>query len=613
MLTHLSIQGLAIIESLNIDFGRGFNVITGETGAGKSILIKALSLLLGAKASPDSVRKGFDHANVSGRFVIRIDHQATEVLASLGVVPEIDEHGLGVIIRRQITCKGRSSAWINDIPVTTASLKNLAEILIDVFGQHDNHRLLDVTFHTHYLDQFLETKELPGTIRLLWSSASETLLELRRFIDDLRSRGRDLDYLTFRLRELEEFSPQAAEFESARSLSERAKSSIQIASSLQKAVAVLEDEAGETLARRLREAARALALPKVHELEVLAQDAQKIAELLDDLSFGLGRASGAIEISEEDIDKAEERVAGYQSLFRKHGVGTVDELIEVWEKLRQQVVSLQDASGHVLVLLEQFSSRVQDLLAKTKILSQERLKAIQTICKRVETELADLAMIGAKFSVDLEPVAKSALALDVATFGEHASDLWSSVMEDWTGLSDHGAERAQFYLASNAGEPSLPLAKIASGGEVSRIMLALKKALVVGAETCVLVFDEIDAGISGRIADIVGQKIAELSGFCQIICISHLPQVAAYARTHYIVEKKQNGERTESSIRPLKDEERFEEIARLLSGDKVTAASLSHAKGLIVEAHSKTDKGTAKAKAKEKLPAIAAAKKRRSI
>jgi DNA repair protein RecN (Recombination protein N) len=220
-------------------------------------------------------------------------------------------------------------------------------------------------------------------------------------------------------------------------------------------------------------------------------------------------------------------------------------------------------------------------------LAEARRKASALVATRVEKELTDLAMPSAKFSVEFSQVSRSVPALEMTPFGEDVVSAWSDVLDDWTSVGDVGSEKAEFYLAANKGEASLPLSKVASGGEVSRIMLALKKALVVGAETCVLVFDEIDTGISGRVADIVGQKISELSGYCQIICISHLPQVAAYADRHYIVKKIEGKDRTESTITPLSTSDRLDEIARLLSGDKVTKASLDHAKSLVSEASSK--------------------------
>lgn len=616
MLTHLSIQGLAIVESVHIDFGRGFNVITGETGAGKSILIKALGLLHGSKASPDSVRKGHEQATVSGRFVVKANHPALNILTEWGVVCEEDAYGLVVILRRQITAKGRSQSWVNDIPITSTSLKRLSDQLIDVFGQHENHRLLDVSFHTRYLDQFLSDKKLAKDVELLWEDASKAINELKEFVEEVRGRGRDLDYLAFRLKELSTFQPSAADYEDVRRVTDSAKSSMALSTALQRANRALDDEDGSSVVQRLREVAKALMLPKVAHFDGMAEEALKIASLVDELSFNLVTLASQVEISEEDIDLAEARIAGYQDLFRKHGVQTPEELLTEWQNLSNQVSAIDNAAGHIKKLISELNHKTAALLKKSSILTSARRAAVERICESVERELTDLAMPAAKFSVLLEPVLKSIPSLDLDVFGGDVQASCREVLADWSSLSEHGAERAEFYLASNAGEPSLPLAKVASGGEISRIMLALKKALVVGADTCVLVFDEIDTGISGRIADVVGQKIAELSHLCQIICISHLPQVAAYAKAHYVVEKKVKDQRTESNIRALSASEHLDEMARLLSGNKVTLASRSHAESLVSEAQSKLKERpseTASNKAeKKKSPAAAAAQKRRN-
>jgi DNA repair protein RecN (Recombination protein N) len=587
MLTHLSIEGLAIIERLTIDFTGGFNVITGETGAGKSILIKALSLLLGGKASQDCVRRGSDQAAVCGGFLIKDGHPALAMLRAWGVARPDDRGHVPMIIKRVISNKGRSSAWVNDLPVTTGSLKELASTLIDVFGQHDSHRLLDSHHHTACLDQFLEPKALVKQFQDAYHQASVTMQTLRQFVDEATGKGRDLDYLAFRLAEFTEFNPDGEDFTAIRSLTERAKQAAGVSSALRKAQLMMEDESGDSVARRLREVSRALMAPKSIELDELANLASSIASELDDLSFSLGKTASRLEVSEDDIDAAESRMAGYQAMFRKHSVQTVDELIACWHALRAQVEALENASAHVGRLLAQLSLEVQRVADIAKGLVKARHKAATLVAKRVEKELSDLAMPSAKFSVEFAPVSRHVPSMDLLPFGEESVSTWSEVLDEWTALSESGSERAEFYLAANKGEPSLPLSKVASGGEVSRIMLALKKALVVGAETCVLVFDEIDTGISGRIADIVGQKIAELSGFCQIICISHLPQVAAYADCHYIVKKIEGKDRTESTITQLSKSARLEEIARLLSGDKVTKASLDHAKSLISEAHNR--------------------------
>lgn len=593
MLTHLSIQGLAIIESLAIDFTTGFNVITGETGAGKSILIKALSLLLGGKASQECVRRGSDQASVSGKFLIKTGHPALDLLKAWGVQVEQEDKLAAVIIRRVISSKGRSSAWVNELPVTTGSLKELASTLIDVFGQHDSHRLLDHHHHTACLDQFIEPKKLTKEFHEAYELASDTMHKLRSFVDEATGKGRDLDYLAFRLSEMNEFKPNLEEYAEVKALTERAKLAAGVSTALRKAQDMMEDESGDAVARRLREVSRALSAAKSSELDELADVAAKLATDLDDLSFSLGRAAGKLDISEDDIDQAESRIAGYQALFRKHSAQSPEELMAAWQALRDQVDALENASAHVITLLSQLSKEVSVVIELGKKLAKARRQAATVVATRVEKELSDLAMPSAKFSVEFSEVSRTVPALDLLSFGEEAVANWSDVLDDWTSVSEAGSERAEFYLAANKGEASLPLSKVASGGEVSRIMLALKKALVVGAETCVLVFDEIDTGISGRVADIVGQKISELAGFCQIICISHLPQVAAYADRHYIVKKIEGKDRTESTITQLSKSERLEEIARLLSGDKVTKASLDHAKSLVSEAH---DRGEARRK-----------------
>jgi DNA repair protein RecN (Recombination protein N) len=396
-----------------------------------------------------------------------------------------------------------------------------------------------------------------------------------------------VDYLVFRLSELQEFKPDADDFAAVKGLTERARLAAGITTALRKAQELMEDDSGDSVARRLREMSRALGLAKSIELDPLAEIATRLAGDVDDLSFALGRAAGKLEISDDDIDKAESRIAGYQSLFRKHSALTVEELTEAWRKLQDQVAALENASAHVTGLLGRLSGEVMTLMKVSSGLAEARRKASALVATRVEKELTDLAMPSAKFSVEFSQVSRSVPALEMTPFGEDVVSAWSDVLDDWTSVGDVGSEKAEFYLAANKGEASLPLSKVASGGEVSRIMLALKKALVVGAETCVLVFDEIDTGISGRVADIVGQKISELSGYCQIICISHLPQVAAYADRHYIVKKIEGKDRTESTITPLSTSDRLDEIARLLSGDKVTKASLDHAKSLVSEASSK--------------------------
>jgi DNA repair protein RecN (Recombination protein N) len=242
------------------------------------------------------------------------------------------------------------------------------------------------------------------------------------------------------------------------------------------------------------------------------------------------------------------------------------------------------AAVEVLALLKRLKSQCEVLALCASKLSKSRRKAKELVKARIETELRELAMAGATIDIEFQPTTKPIPAADVGLFGAEAIDLWTTIAEVLSGISETGAERAQFLLSSNQGEALLPLHKIASGGEVSRIMLALKRALAAGADTCILVFDEIDTGISGRVADVVGRKMQELSESFQVICISHLAQVAAYADSHFFVHKYGKDQRTESTISRLKAKESEEEIARLLSGDEVTASSLANARALIKKA-----------------------------
>lgn len=591
MLTHLNIQGLAIIESVSIDFTKGFNVITGETGAGKSILIKALNFLLGAKASPDTVRRGRDVASVSATFHLPANHRAIGVLEALGIPADDTEDGFEVIVRRNVSAKGKSQAWINDLPVTMGSLKDFAEVLIDVFAQHENQRMLDPHHHMSYVDQFLRDPKSLHHYQRIYEKCQTDIKSLREMCEDFRSRKRDGDYLAFRCEELNKFDPSLEDYEQTKSLCDKAGKFLNMAASLQRAQACLDEGAGgDALGKPLRELTKILSgLGAVSpEIAALAEDASDIAQRVEDLSFKVGRLGGNVDVDEGELEQAQERLAGYQALLRKMSAHEVTDLLAEWERLLNELKFIENAASEANFILMRLKSASVELEVAAQALSKARHKAGKEISKAVEGELKDLAMPGAALEVRFEPVQKDDLGLDISVLGDHLLPVWNDCSATLTKMGDCGNERAQLYLASNPGEPSLPLQKIASGGEVSRIMLAFKKALAAGADTCILVFDEIDTGISGRVADVVGQKLKELARHVQIICISHLPQVAAYGETHFLVHKYGKDSRTESTISRLSTKESAEEIARLLSGNEVNATSLANAKNLIMKASSRT-------------------------
>jgi DNA repair protein RecN (Recombination protein N) len=587
MITHLSIEGLAIIESLSIEFSPGFNVITGETGAGKSILIRALHFLMGGKASADTVRQGSPAANVSGQFWVPKGHCALSVLESLGI-PYEGQTGVGheILIRRQLTNKGRAQAWINDIAVTSTSLREVGITLVDVFGQHENQRLMDSAQHINYIDDFLELPQPREKVEELSRNCQKCLAEVQTLIETYHSRSRSRDYFSFRMEELEKFAPSREDYDRIVLLSQRAESVLSVKEVVTSVIQLLDgSDDGPSVSAMLREVSKQLSLLG-DEGELLKASALEVCNSVDSLNYEVSKFASGFDIDEKELEGAQSRIFGYQELFRKHGVRDVDSLVSETNRLKTELEFLNSAEEE----LEESLTRLRDdtlrLRAAAQELTKSRAKAAKTIKKTVESELQELAMPGASLSIEFTPMKRNVPELDLSLFREELRGLWNESATRLSTVGEKGAERGQFLLASNPGEPALALNRVASGGELSRIMLALKKALVADAETCVLVFDEIDTGISGRVADVVGRKMRELANNFQVICISHLPQVAVYADTHFLVHKggKKTAKRTETTIVRLSKEESAQEIARLLSGAEVSKVSLANAKSMIAKA-----------------------------
>ena len=579
MITRLSIQGLAIIDSLTIDFSPGFNVITGETGAGKSILIKGLHFLMGGKAAADTVRKGSEQAIVAGEFVVPDGHPALNILDGLGIPTEQTKEGYGILIRRLLTAKGRSQSWVNDITITSQPLKEIGTTLVDVFGQHENQRLMEESQHLKYVDQFLQDKACRLKVERLQGECSQSVARLRERLESLFTRGRDEDYLKFRRQELEEFAPETQDYEKLVTFCREADQVSSIRDVLARASACLDGEEGEGGAvPSLWEAAKALGTRE--DLLNIRDRLQALGTELEDVSFEIGKRLSALDFSEEDLEANQKRLYGYQELFRKYSVAGVGALVEECEKLKTELNFLENAAGTLEKELIELGEKSKAWSKTHKELSNARRQVAKETKAQVEAELRELAMPGSKFEIEFAPVKRAVDNLDFTRVAAPLGKQWESIRETMESLG----ESCRFLLAANPGEPTLPITRIASGGELSRIMLALKKALVADAETCVLVFDEIDSGISGRVADVVGRKMQELAKDFQVLCISHLPQVAVYADTHFQVKKIGRAERTESTIVRLSPEQSAKEIARLLSGAEVSASSLKNAEALIAKA-----------------------------
>lgn len=592
MITSLKIQGLAIIHSLHIDFSPGFNVITGETGAGKSILIRALNFLMGTKTSSEAVRKGNESATVMGEFFLSENHQAIRLLKDLEIPFDVENGKVSLLIRRILSAQGRTTAWINDTAVSSQGLREIGATLVDVFGQHENQKLLNPKCHVKYVDAFVERKNLKSAYQKTYSLAQEQLKKITDQVEGFLKNQKDRDYVQFRLQELKEFEPTLSDYQESILLSKTAGSQTKIKELLTRAMACLEDDETDSVGKRLWEVAKVLSHANIVEnseqAPALVAQAEELAEKIDALSFSITKLFSSVDVDEESLEKAEKRVFGYQSLFRKHGVKDPEGLLTEMARLGALCSTLEEMSLVLSAELKELETLASELKTVSLGLSKERLKASLQIKKSVEKELSDLSMKGATFDTQWQPVRRTLGTLSLESFDPQLVRAWDKSREILSEVGAEGAEEGEFLLASNPGEAVLPLARIASGGELSRIMLALKKAIATDAQTCVLVFDEIDSGISGRIADVVGQKMQELSNTFQVICISHLPQVAVYADAHFLVRKigknEKETQRTESTIIRMSAEDSAREIARLLSGENLSKTSLANAEHLMAQA-----------------------------
>ena len=576
MLSRLSIKNLAIVESLEINFHAGFNVITGETGAGKSILIKSLQMLLGAKASLDLIRAGCEQATVIGAFQFAPDHKIMSLIEKLGLPVEDD---FSFIIRRSINQKSKSLAWFNDVAIAVSTLKEIGDAMVDIMNQFENHRLLNPSEHLVILDRFVKDAQLPAMVANAFEDCQITIAKIKDKAEQLAQSFKNRDYLEFRVAELAEFKPSASDFDHVKTFVEQEDTRQKNFESLSLAQNVLDESYnGSSLKRAFKDIEKHLYALK--DQAQIFQLTARIAVDVDQLSYEISNAASKFDLDRSEVQELSSRLDQYYNLFRKLAVHDAAALEEEFARIQKDLDAVLNSSlefKYLFDLLETYLLQLDRFAAK---LTQDRKLAAQILAKRVNKELKELAMPGAELKVVFELPHEEKHDFFLGHIDHHEQVRFQNQVNRLGKFSARGAERIQFFLRSNTGDSFHKLNKIASGGEASRIMLALKRALVEGAETCVLVFDEIDTGISGRVADVVGRKLKQLSTKFQIVCISHLPQVAAFADQHLRVQKKSSKLKTESTIVTLSHEESLEELARLLSGTKITKQSIDNARNL---------------------------------
>ena len=581
MLQEIHIQNYAVIESLRVDFHSGLNVLTGETGSGKSIVVDALALALGGRASPDVIRTGADRAGVTVVFRAETHRGNNHRAAGLPWATWLRRYSIGggsgteIMLRREVQVSGRSRLLVNDEPVTLAAAKDLAPLLVEVHGQGEHAALLRREAQLDLLDAFARAGERLAEVGALYERRRELEQEWTGLNQTEQERLQALDLLRFQVEELSQARLESGEDE--RLESERAvlRNLEKVRSAAATAHAALYDDEGSALARlaavehALDDLARYDRALESHRESLIAARAA-----LDDLSRALGDYIAGLDVEPGRLDEVEDRLALLDKLKRKYG-GTVDEMLAFAQRAQLELSRLERADERreeVRRLLEQAR---QAYGKGAEALSRERRQAAGRLAREVHRELAQLGMEKARFEVRFEEA-------NAGVEGE----------PDGSAGGLKGFDRITFLVSSNPGEQVRSLDCVASGGELSRLMLALKTVtagLTAGTPrrpiARTLVFDEVDAGIGGRVAECVGERLKRLSKENQVLCVTHLPQIACFADHHYSVEKAERGGRTFAAVQYLAAEsERATELARMLSGRKVTEAVLEHAAAMLRQA-----------------------------
>ena len=567
MLELLRVRAFAIIEELEVKFGPGFNAVTGETGAGKSILVEALHLVLGGRALSDSVRTGAEEAEVQALFRPR-DAAACDLrLAACG----LPQAGGELVVRRTIQREGRSRAWVNGALATAAQLQQATRGLLDISGQHEHVGLLDASLHLDLLDAHAGLAPLRAEYAQSFSALAEAEKARAQLDSDESQRAQRADWLRFQLDELVKAAPEPGEDEKLAQERRVLAAAEKLRAGAEESEELLSENAASKAARRLEE--MAAIDPALGKLAAAVRGAAvELDEAVRELSRYAARCGG----DPQRLEEIDERIEVLRRISRKHG-GTLAAALARKEEMTKELASLENHDEELARRAQEVKRLAAAARSLAEKLSEKRRSAAAGFSKAVAGELASLGM---KSSIDVRfaPLA-DAPEEPASPAAGGARQRGASI----DGLGPRGLETAELLLSPNAGEELRPLARIASGGELSRVLLAVKRVLAEGDPVDAYLFDEVDAGIGGATAEAVGRALAAVARRRQVICITHLPQIAVFAGTHLTVEKEVRKGRTYSAVASVDGDDRVRELARLLSG-KATDVALEHARELLAAA-----------------------------
>jgi DNA repair protein RecN (Recombination protein N) len=563
MLSTLRIAHFAIIDQLEVRFTPGFNVVTGETGAGKSILIDALHLLLGGRAQADLVRTGFDECSVEGEFE-PLDAKLLDARLDAAGLPACEDGRL--VVRRTVHREGRSRAWVNGGACNMGQLGSVMRGLVDISGQHEHTSLLDAAGHLGLLDLSAGLAPDLAAYRATFVKLAEADRALRALQLNEAERARRVDYLQFQLDEIDKVDPRAGEEDELKAERQRLAGAGKLRDATAFAEGLLysrDNSAAELAGRAADEVEKAAALDAV--LAPIAEALRNAVGQLEDAARDLGRYARGVDDDPRRLEALDERLDALKKLCRKHG-GEIAQVLARRDAMRAELLQL---TGHDEAVAAADSARSTALAAARKLaraLSLKRRAAAQEFAKATVSRLGDLEMKKTVFEVRVEAA---------------GAEAEGAIESEGARLTQDGQDAVEFLISPNPGEAPKPLTRIASGGELSRVMLAIKRVLAQKDPVETYVFDEVDAGIGGATGEVVGRMIREVARERQVLCITHLPQIAAWGEDHYTVAKSVKDGRTQSQITHLEaGEAREREVARMLSGH-LTAASLEHARELL--------------------------------
>ncbi|MDQ3712653.1 MAG: DNA repair protein RecN [Acidobacteriota bacterium] len=563
MLSLLKIKNIALIDELSLEFSHGLNLLTGETGSGKSIIVDSLGALTGERVSSDLIKEGESNAQIEGLFNLTPNANLHEIFYESGI-DSGDSEEIDLIVRRELAASGRNRIFINNQLVTSNFLKKIGAFLVDIHGQGEQATLFNPSNHLEILDEYASLKNLRANLLEKYRKLAKTRREIENLREDEAQKLQLLDVLQFQVDEIKKVNLQTGE-DDALNEEKRRLNNVEKLSALSEEAYLLLYDNEEATVSTLEKAAR-----KITELAEYESSFQEYNEglltaqaVLEDLAISVRDFRNRLEFSPERLEEIENRLAEISRLKRKYG-GAIETVLAHLQESEERLKNIETFEERKEELKKILARQREDYLISAREIHDKRAKAARRFEKEVETNLKAVALEKARFEVRIDAL--------------NAADLQSGNNKR---LTAKGFDQIEFYFSANIGESVKPLAKVASGGEASRLMLILKTTAKAGDAEKSVVFDEIDVGIGGRVAEAVGLKLKELARTQQVLCVTHQAQIASLADQHFLVEKETVGRKTRISVRDLNEKEKVEEIARMLTGAQITDTARQHAKEML--------------------------------